>query len=55
MVTENPPSSEGENFYYDFSPEDFQILKDKDPEALFQDVSYRKHLRRHSNKLDIQY
>ena len=50
IVTETPTASQGEDFFYDFSPEDFQILQEKDPETLFQDVTYRKHLRRHSNK-----
>lgn len=50
VVTETPSADEIEEFYYDFSPEDFQILCDKDPETLFPDVTYRKHLRRHSNK-----
>jgi hypothetical protein len=50
IVTENPVSEDSEDFYYDFSVEDFQILAEKDPETLFQDGSYKKHLRRHSNK-----
>lgn len=50
IITETPTSHQGEDFYYDFSMEDFHILNEKDPENLFQDVSYRKHLRRHSNK-----
>lgn len=50
IVTENPVPGDSEDFYYDFTVEDFQILREKDPEALFHDLSYRKHLRRHSNK-----
>ena len=50
VVTETPALQHEEGFYYDFSPEDYQILCEKDPEYLFQDVSYRKHLKRHSNK-----
>lgn len=50
VVTETPSSNQNEEFYYDYSVEDFQILNEKEPEALFQDISYRKHLRRHSNK-----
>lgn len=51
VVSEYPMAGQSdEDFYYDFSPEDFQVLKEKDPETLFQDLSYRKHLRRHANK-----
>jgi len=50
VVTGGPSSDELEDFYYDFSPEDFQVLQDKNPESLFQDASYRKHLKRHANK-----
>ena len=38
------------SFYQDFDEEDYLTLRLKDPELLFQDNSYMKHLRRHANK-----
>lgn len=38
------------SFYQDFDEEDYLTLRLKDPETLFQDNSYMKHLRRHANK-----
>ncbi len=49
-VTENPPSNDEENLYYEFSSEDFTALQEEDPETLFQDSTYMKHLRRHANR-----
>ena len=49
-VTETRAEEQEEDFYYDFSVEDYQVLCEKEPESLFQDVTYRKHLRRHANK-----
>lgn len=49
-ITESPPSGEEDSLYYEFTLDDFQILRCKEPETLFQDETYMKHLRRHSNK-----
>ena len=38
------------SFYQEFDEEDYLTLQTKDPETLFQDSTYMKHLRRHANK-----
>ena len=38
------------SLYHDYDEEDYINLLKKDTEALFQDSTYMKHLRRHANK-----
>ena len=38
------------SLYHDYDEEDYLNLLKKDTEALFQDSTYMKHLRRHANK-----
>ena len=46
------PSEDPEGLLLDreFTEEDFLAMLSKDPEALFPDETYMKHLRRHANK-----
>ncbi len=48
IVTENQLEDDG--FYQAFDEEDLTQLRTKDPETLFEDVTYMKHLVRHANK-----
>ena len=43
-------SSSPPGYFTGFTEEDYFALMAKDPETLFQEESYMKHLRRHSTK-----
>ena len=52
-VTESrgQPNGDEQDMFSDFTEDDYLALMAKDPETLFQDESYMKHLRRHSTRL----
>ena len=52
-VTESndDPSGDEQDMFSDFTEDDYLALMAKEPETLFQDESYMKHLRRHSTRL----
>lgn len=54
-VTET--GSEAESQFSHFTEDDYLALLSKNPETLFQDESYMKHLRRHAHKsvVEISY
>ena len=39
-----------EKCYFDFTEDDYLSLLAKEPESLFPEATYMKHLRRHTNK-----
>ena len=49
-VTEEPLDGEKRTFFSGFTEDDYLALMAKDPETLFQEESYMKHLRRHSTR-----
>ena len=49
-VTEDPQFATEKLDPATISMEDYTALLEKDPETLFQDGSYLKHLRRHSTR-----
>jgi len=49
-VTERNADGIPVNLFTDFTEDDYLALRMKNPETLFQDETYMKHLRRHANK-----
>ena len=48
IVTETETEDDG--FYQVFTEQDLLELRAKPPDTLFEDITYMKHLERHSNK-----
>ena len=52
IITEESESGDKKKAYFSgFTEDDYLALMAKEPDTLFQDESYMKHLRRHSTRL----
>ena len=49
-VTERSADGTAVSLFSNFTEDDYLALRMKNPETLFQDETYMKHLRRHANK-----
>ena len=49
-VTERSADGTAVSVFSNFTEDDYLALRMKNPETLFQDETYMKHLRRHANK-----
>ena len=49
-VSVDRETGQKQGLFSHFMEDDYLALRAKDPESLFQEVSYMKHLRRHSTR-----